>query len=189
MTQLDRVSEFASDCEIQFIPAPLPSPGSPFTAARQRAFIAALAEHGCVKHAAAAVGLPVSSVYLLRRSKGAESFAAAWQAALADVRARMMDTLVERALNGWVVRGSTTVRVDGSRTEKPDQPRYNDSATLALLKSGQDLTGFAEDRAIYAPAPDTPEARREHARLVRQLIVNGELERWLDGLEAPADPD
>lgn len=54
-----------------------------WTIERQRAFIATLISVGCVRLAAAAAGMSRESAYRLRRRKGAESFAAAWDSILA----------------------------------------------------------------------------------------------------------
>ncbi|MFD1788839.1 hypothetical protein ACFSC3_14835 [Sphingomonas floccifaciens] len=70
---------------------------------RQRRFIAALAELGSVNGAARAVGSTRTSAYRLRTRDGAESFAAAWDAALSDARARRFDALFERATVGVLV--------------------------------------------------------------------------------------
>jgi hypothetical protein len=56
--------------------------------ARQRAFIAALAETGVVTLAVEAVGVSAAALYRLRRARGGEEFAAAWDAALALPAAR-----------------------------------------------------------------------------------------------------
>jgi hypothetical protein len=52
-----------------------------WTPERQRAFIAALADTGCVAIAARMVNMSPESAYQLRRQPGAESFRAAWNAA------------------------------------------------------------------------------------------------------------
>jgi hypothetical protein len=69
------------------VPAFTPVPGRArrdgWTEERQRAFIAALDGTGCVGRAAAAVGMSRKSAYRLRRRKGAESFAAAWDSIMA----------------------------------------------------------------------------------------------------------
>ena len=62
-----------------------------WTPERQRAFIAALAETGRVEHAARAVGISATSCYRLRRARGAESFTAAWDAALRCASERQLD--------------------------------------------------------------------------------------------------
>ena len=58
-----------------------------WTPERQRGFVAALAETGSVPAAARAVGMTPEGAYQLRRQPGAETFAAAWTAAL-DAAAR-----------------------------------------------------------------------------------------------------
>jgi NAD-dependent oxidoreductase involved in siderophore biosynthesis len=54
-----------------------------WTAERQRTFIAALARTGRVGRSALEAGMSRESAYRLRRRKGAESFAAAWDEILA----------------------------------------------------------------------------------------------------------
>jgi hypothetical protein len=66
----------------------------------QRAFIEALADTGSVMQAAQAVGMTRSSAYKLRRSPGAEGFAAAWSAAIGAASQRALDDAFERALVG-----------------------------------------------------------------------------------------
>lgn len=70
---------------------------------RQRRFIDALGKLGCVNAAARAVGASRPGVYRLRARPGAESFAAAWDAALSDARAERFATLFERATVGVLV--------------------------------------------------------------------------------------
>ena len=91
-------------------------PGSPFTPVpitrarhdgwspdRQRRFVDALARLVSVHAAARAVGSSRTSAYKLRARTGAESFAAAWDAALSDHRVELFDTLFRRATVGVVV--------------------------------------------------------------------------------------
>src|SRR4051812_28528512 len=66
-----------------FAPVPLRSRQDGWTVERQRTFIAALARTGCVGRAALEAGMSRESAYRLRRRKGAESFAAAWDSILA----------------------------------------------------------------------------------------------------------
>lgn len=71
-----------------------------WTPERQRAFLEQLARIGVVSAAAGAVGMSAKSAYALRKRAGAESFAAAWEAALGEGRDRMVDLAIERALTG-----------------------------------------------------------------------------------------
>jgi hypothetical protein len=66
-----------------FAPVSLRSRRDGWTVERQRTFIAALAGTGCVGRAALEAGMSRESAYRLRRRKGAESFAAAWDSILA----------------------------------------------------------------------------------------------------------
>lgn len=66
-----------------FTPVPCRARRDGWTADRQRAFIAALACTGCVGKAAREAGMSRESAYRLRRRRGAEGFAAAWDSILA----------------------------------------------------------------------------------------------------------
>lgn len=70
---------------------------------RQRAFIAALAEHGGVAAAARAVGMTPQSANRLRKRPDAESFARAWTAALFQGRQESRDEAIRRGRDGWLV--------------------------------------------------------------------------------------
>src|SRR5438105_12392865 len=65
-----------------FTPAPTRKQVAGWTAERQRRFIDQLAQSGSVGQASAAAGVSTRSAYRLRNKAGAESFAAAWDAAL-----------------------------------------------------------------------------------------------------------
>ena len=73
-----------------FYPVPLRATHG-WTPGRQAHFLGVLAETGSVSAACARVGMSRKGAYLLRKKPGAESFAAAWDAAL-----------------GWPVRKVTT---------------------------------------------------------------------------------
>ena len=71
--------------------------------ARQAAFLGYLAETGAVSAACARVGMSRESAYRLRRRAGAESFAAAWDAALGlPVRQVTVDDLIFLAYSGLI---------------------------------------------------------------------------------------
>ncbi|MFZ5793581.1 MAG: hypothetical protein ACRCS5_00255 [Sphingomonas sp.] len=87
--------------DIAFTPVPSASPRHDgWTPERQRAFLQQLARIGVVSAAAGAVGMSAKSAYALRKRAGAESFAAAWEAALGEGRDRARDLAIERALIG-----------------------------------------------------------------------------------------
>ena len=65
-----------------FVPVPTRARADGWTPARQAAFLGALALTRSVSAAARRVAMARETAYRLRRRKGAESFAAAWDAAL-----------------------------------------------------------------------------------------------------------
>jgi hypothetical protein len=69
----------------------------------QRRFIAAIEETAVVASAAKAVGMSVTSAYALRKRPGAESFAAAWDIALAMARDRAWDAVRHHLRHGRTV--------------------------------------------------------------------------------------
>ena len=66
-----------------FVPVPTRARRDGWTPSRQARFIGALAETGSVAAAAARVGMSRESAWRLRAREGADSFAAAWDAARA----------------------------------------------------------------------------------------------------------
>jgi len=70
------------------------------TPARQRAFIASLAECGIVTQAARSIGASMEALYKLRQWPGAEEFRAAWDTAVDRGVMRLEDTALARAIEG-----------------------------------------------------------------------------------------
>jgi hypothetical protein len=99
-----------------------------WTAARQRQFLDALADSGCVSIAARAVGMSKESAYRLRRRAGAEGFARAWDGAIAHGIRRLGDAALERALLGEEVPVYHKGELVGTRR------RYSDRLTTFLLR-------------------------------------------------------
>lgn len=84
-----------------FEPVPLArSRKDGWTPARQRIFLAALLTTGLVSRAAKAAGMGTTSAYNLRKRKGAESFAAAWDQVERAARERALAYVIEHVLNG-----------------------------------------------------------------------------------------
>lgn len=71
-----------------------------WTVAKQRGFIEGLAATGSVRMAAESVGMSQCGVYKLRNAPGGESFARAWDAAVALGAARSRDVLFDQAIHG-----------------------------------------------------------------------------------------
>jgi hypothetical protein len=88
--------------DLAFTPVPVRARHDGWSPERQTGFIHRLALCGSVSTAARAVGKSRKSVYDLRGRPGAESFAAAWDAALGMGHKRQRDLAIERALVGEV---------------------------------------------------------------------------------------
>jgi hypothetical protein len=84
----------------EFTPVPRKYRFDGWTNERQRAFIAALAETGSVRSACKRINMSTVGAYDLRRQPEAESFAAAWEAALAHGVQNIADIALERAIEG-----------------------------------------------------------------------------------------
>ena len=105
----------ADDPLLGFAPYLHPHPRrNSITPAKQRAFIAALAATGIVTQAARSIGVSLEALCKLRRLRGAEGFAAAWEAALDHGVARLEDCALALALESEV-----TPIVSGGRCWAP----------------------------------------------------------------------
>ena len=100
-----------------------------WTPERQRGFIEALADTGSVEAAARAVNMAERGVYDLRRQPGAESFRAAWEAALQLGVARVEDVVMDRALNGVEEPVYSYGKLVGTRR------KYNDRLLMFILRN------------------------------------------------------
>jgi hypothetical protein len=74
-----------------------------WTPERQRAFIAALADTGCVTRAAMRANMSTESAYMLRRQPKAAAFCKAWAEAIDHGVRRIEDVAFERAIEGVVI--------------------------------------------------------------------------------------
>jgi hypothetical protein len=107
-----------------------------WTPERQRAFIEALADTGCVAIAARMVNMSQAGVYLLRRQPGAESFRAAMDAAQTLGLQPVKDEAFDRAMNGQLVPVFVGGKLMGFRRKK------NDRLLMFILRHyGQDSNG------------------------------------------------
>jgi hypothetical protein len=125
----------------RFTPVPRQSPRHDgWTEERQIAFIEALADTGSVEAASRAVGMSARGAYHLRRQSGAESFRAAWEAALQLGVARIEDVVMDRALNGVEEPVYSYGKLVGTRR------RYNDRLLMFILRN-RAPERFAEGRS------------------------------------------
>lgn len=142
-----------------------------WTAARQRTFLTALAETGCISVACQEAGITTRSAYRLRHHPSGRPFAEAWDQALRFATARLMTLAYERSIRGAV----REVWRDGKLVGETRQPS---DKLLALL-----LTNLA-------PWNDQPNTR--WARLNRMADEAGAaFVPMLDMLQdspVPADP-
>jgi hypothetical protein len=76
-------------------PGTAPPSRAHWTPARQRIFLAALLETGCVTSAAGAAGMSRSSAHRLRQRLAGTPFERAWAQALAHYARRMADPFAE----------------------------------------------------------------------------------------------
>jgi hypothetical protein len=119
-----------------FTPVPRKYRHDGWTPERQKAFIAALADTGSVRRAAAMVNMAQTNCYTLRRAAGAESFRRAWEAALDFGVARLKDIAFERAIDGYLVPVFVAGKLMGFRR------RHNDALLMFCLRHyGQDAGG------------------------------------------------
>lgn len=132
---------------IPFDPVPVQPRRDGWTARRQRIFIQVLAETGIVRLAAAAAGMSERSAHRLALRDDAESFCAAWDAALQVAARRGASMLFEYALEGMV----ETIWRDG---EIVCQRRRPSEKALFFLLSRLDPARFAR---LPAPNPHFPD--------------------------------
>ena len=124
-----------------FYPVPLRSGPNGWTPERQAHFLGHLGESGSVSTACARVGMSRNSAYKLRKKPAAESFAAAWDAALGSPKRRVtIDDLEFLAYRGLVKPRFRGGRYVGFR-QKPDN-----SALLKLVARYDRLLGRIEQR-------------------------------------------
>lgn len=128
MSEPPRPAQPAGDL-LAFTPVPLARVRHDgWTPARQRRFIEQLALIGLVSAAARACGMSGTSTYRLRERPGAQSFAAAWDAALVLGQARADDTAIDRAIHGEERPVFHRGRQVGARIV------YNDRLLIAALR-------------------------------------------------------
>jgi len=121
---------------LDFTPVPRRYRRNGWTPERQKAFIEALADTGCVTRAAAMVNIAQTNAYELRRAPGAEEFRRAWDAVLAFRARPIRDAAFERAMEGELVPVFAGGKLMGFRRKK------NDALLMFILRHyGQDSNG------------------------------------------------
>jgi hypothetical protein len=129
-----------------------------WTPERQRAFIGALADTGCVSRAARMVNVAQTNAYSLRRAEGAEEFRRAWDAALDCGLQQMKDIAFERAIEGELIPVFANGRHMGFRRKRNDAllmfclRHYGKDTTASGPRSTTFLRGRAPRRAAAGRA-------------------------------------
>lgn len=148
-----------------------------WTPERQRAFIEALADSGSVTRAAAMVNMAQANCYTLRRAPGAESFRAAWDAALDYGVLRLKDIAFERAIEGQLVPVFVAGKLMGFRRKR------NDALLMFCLRHyGQDANGrrttinYFSTRASAGAAGDGGGSAAEAQTTTVRTTITGDSE-------------
>ncbi len=112
-----------------------------WSAGRQAAFLAHLADNGVVEEAARAVGMSVGGGYALRRTARGYAFNLGWEAALIIARRIVADNLMTAAIRG---EQSRWVREEGVTT----YTRQNTKLSFALLDRVNPANAMPEIMAV-----------------------------------------
>ena len=159
--QLDPAKQRIDDAIIQdplaFAPAAVRPRHDGWTAERQRAFIAALAETGCVSEACAEVGITPRSAYRLREHRAGAAFRLAWEQAQSIATVRLAAIAWERAIHG------TPDRIYKDGVLVAERRRPSDKLLMWLL-AHHDPVGYGWASRPPGHAPDMSFFRVEHAR-------------------------
>jgi hypothetical protein len=179
-----------------------------FSEAKQRRFIETLADTGSVETAAREIGMSVQSCYRLRRSPGAEPFAAAWDAAVQQGALKLVDIAFDRAIHGSDepvfdrngnrvgrrMKPSDRLLMFLLRAHLPDRYRHaHQSVRQPDEPPARVSTPIAQAIATLEPVtPPDPHLLMSPERLDGEVQVadmcDGELPRWYDPAERPAPP-
>ena len=148
-----------------------------WTAAKQKAFLEALAASCNVKLAAKKAGVSTSMAYV-RRNRDA-TFRAGWDQALATGYAQLEMMLLERALHGVE---KTVIGRDGSKTVMRE---YSDRVALALLRMHRDSAALADEAGQDAEHVEARERIVERLQRLRdqdaietKCVDSAELIAW-----------
>ncbi len=154
--------------------APVPRGHSRYdgwTPERQRMFVKLLAEHGCVRRAARALGMSEVGAYLLRRAPGGAAFAEAWAEAQAVGLDKLADVAMERALYG------VPVPVFHKGEQVGERRWYNDRLAMFVLRhQGPERYGAAPGDGVppHVRKALRAEWEREQAEAAERKAAAGE---------------
>ncbi|MBC7985673.1 MAG: hypothetical protein H7X93_03255 [Sphingomonadaceae bacterium] len=127
-----------------FLPVPVRPRADGWTGDKQIEFIETLADTGNVRAAAAAVGMTEQSAHRLRRRADADSFDAAWEAALETGLGRLVAIGLERAVEGSFKR----TYYHGELVD--EQVVHSEKLLIWLLENGRAALGRTKERRKVA---------------------------------------
>jgi hypothetical protein len=133
----------------------------------QRQFIAALCDYGVVRAAAAKVGKGHACAYRLRRAPGAQSFAAAWDEALAIGMAQLQDVAMDRALHGIAI-------PQFYKGEQVGETRWYDNRLLMFMLRQTNTRRFGTHAAEHDFVDEIQRVEAEQDDKRRDLIARTE---------------
>jgi hypothetical protein len=149
-----------------------------WTQDKQTQFIAALADYGIVRCAAEKVGMGAASAYRLRQCEGAESFAAAWDAALKIGMAQLSDIAMDRAIHGVAI-------PHFYKGEQVGERRWFDNRLLMFMLRQTQTRRYGRNAADFDFADEVLAAER--AREERTAATLARAETLLEALEEMID--
>lgn len=157
-----------------FDPVPTRPRHDGWTPDKQTDFIEALAETGCVDHAARAVAMSPTSAYRLRARPDAQSFRAAWDHALEYAVSRLSDAVISRAIHG-------VARPVFFQGEQIGERRYYDERLAMFILRTRDSMRYGRwiDQTMATRHPEAPPLGL--ARAVNRLADDA----WADAHGGP----
>lgn len=165
-------STASTDPITDFEPAQLRPRHDGWTAERQRTFIAALAETGCISDACEAAGITPKSAYRLRAHPAAGAFVAAWDRALTAATGRLASIAFDRAIKG-------TTREYYKDGDLVAEVRTPSDKLLMFLLGKLDARRFGACAGMTTAAPDPLVAARAEMADALDALVD---------IDCPADP-
>jgi hypothetical protein len=153
---------------------PNPAPDYHWSPAHQRAFLETLAITGNASHAAQAVSMSKHSAYRLRFRRDGLAFRIGWEAAIMVARGRLIDDLMQRALEGYE---ETATRSEDGR--EITRFKYDTRLAMAMVhRFDKRIDGHIDGRGDgQARAPSASE-------LTFARIASQDFEAYLDLIEA-----
>ena len=171
-------TDFAQD-PLAFETARMRPRADGWTAKRQRAFIAALAETGCVSEACAEVGITPRSAYRLREHGQAAGFRSAWGHAESMATARLTALAFERAVHGSV----ESIYRNGELVEERRKPS---DRLLMWLLSHRDPVSYGWLAKPHKEAPHSSFYPLQSAREELPVLLDALSD--IDTESCPAEP-